>query len=247
MNLRTLILMIAVVLGVQTLMARQDLPVFEQRVNDFTNTLSYNEWKSIENILKRFEDSTSTQIVILMVNSLHGQPIEDYAVKIFEKNKIGQKSRNNGVLLLIAKEERTFKIEVGYGLEGVLTDALCSQIAEREITPQFKQANFYGGIAAGVTSMIEATKGEYKAEPKGTIAPALSGGMLVLFVLFVVFVLMPIVATRRRTVIGAGAWNHYSGWSYGGGWGGSGSGSSSGGGWSGGGGMSGGGGARGSW
>jgi uncharacterized protein len=247
----TWFLVVAGLLAGQSLLAQKEIPKIDQRVNDFTNTLSYNEWKSIENLLTRFEDSTSTQVVVLIVNSLDGQPIEDYAVKVFEKNKIGQAKKDNGVLLVVSKGDRSTKIEVGYGLEGVLTDALCSQIIEREIDPQFKQGNFYGGIATGVTSIVGAVAGEYKAEPRGIAAPAISGGLTVLLILFFFFVLIPLAASRRRTIIGSGGWNHFSGWGYGGGrgggFGGGLGGGSSGGGWSGGGGMSGGGGATGHW
>lgn len=232
----------------QLLFGQQEIPKIEQRVNDFTNTLSYNEWKSIENLLKKFEDSTSTQIAVVLINSLDGQSIEQYATKVFEKNKIGQTKKDNGVLLVISKGDRGTRIEVGYGLEGVLTDALCSQIIEKEIDPQFKQGNFYGGIATGVTSIIGAVSGEYKAEPKGKVAPAVTAILLILFVCFFLFVLIPLAASRRRTIIGSSGWNRFSGWGYRGGWGRGGfGGGSSGGGWSGGGGMSGGGGATGHW
>jgi uncharacterized protein len=250
-----LFLAVGILLAGQNLVAQTEIPRVEQRVNDFTNTLTFNEWKSIENLLKRFEDSTSTQIVVLMVDSLNGQPIEDYAVKVFEKNKIGQAQKDNGVLLVIAKDDRKTKIEVGYGLEGVLTDITCEQIIDREMIPQFKDANFYGGILTGVTSIMSAVGGEYKAEPKGKAAPAISGALVIMFLLFFFYVLLPLVASRRRTIIGSGNWNHFSGWGYGGFWGGGFGGGlgggigggMSGGGWSGGGGMSGGGGATGSW
>ena len=232
----------------QSLMGQQEIPRIEQRVNDFTNTLSYNEWKSIENLLQRFEDSTSTQVAVVLINSLNGESIEQYATKLFEKNKIGQSKKDNGVLLVISKGDRATRIEVGYGLEGVLTDALCSQIIEKEIDPQFQQGNFYGGIVTGVTSITGAVSGEYKAEPRGKLAPAISGVTVIFFICLFVFVLMPLAASRRRTTIGSSGWNRYSGWGYRGGRGGGGfGGGMSGGGWSGGGGMSGGGGATGHW
>ncbi len=255
MKRMVLFLAVGLTLVGQYLPAQDAIPKVEQRVNDFTNTLSFNEWKSVENILKKFEDSTSTQVVVVVVDTLNGLSMEDYAVKLFEKNKIGQAKKDNGVLLLIAKNERKTRIEVGYGLEGVLTDAMCEQIIDREIDPQFKQGNFYGGIVTGVTSIMGAVAGEYKAEPAGKAAPAISGGLVILFLLIFFYVLLPMAASRRRTIIGSGRWNHYSGWWYGGGWGGGGFGGGGfggggfggGGGWSGGGGMSGGGGATGSW
>ena len=245
-------LIAVLLLANQGLLAQPQIPTVEQRVNDFTNTLTFNEWKSIESMLKRFEDTTSNQIVVLMIDSLKGEAIEDYAVKVFEKNKIGQAKKDNGVLLVVAKDDHKIKIEVGYGLEGVLTDLVCEQIIQKEMIPQFQEANFYGGILTGVTSIMEATAGEYKAEPRGKAAPAISGGLVIAFLLFFFYFLIPMVASRRRTIIGSGGWNHFSGWGYGGGWGGGfggglGGGGMSGGGFMGGGGMSGGGGATGSW
>lgn len=251
MKRTSLSLVVLVVLTTHGVWAQPQIPQVEQRVNDFTNTLTFNEWKSIEGMLKKFEDTTSNQIVVLMVDSLKGESIEDYAVQVFEKNKIGQSRKDNGVLLVIAKEDHKVKIEVGYGLEGALTDLVCEQIIDKEIVPQFRDANFYGGILTGVTSIMEATAGEYKAEPRGKAAPAISGTLFVLFLLFFFYGILPMVAARRRTTIGSGGWNHFSGWGYGGGWGGGFGGGMgggmSGGGFMGGGGMSGGGGATGSW
>jgi uncharacterized protein len=251
MNRKFLILAVAVIVVGQILKAQTPIPQIEQRVNDFTNTLSFNEWKSMENMLKRFEDSTSTQIAVLMVDSLNGQSIEEYAASVFDKNKIGQAKKDNGVLLVVAKNDHKIKIEVGYGLEGVLTDVLCEQIIDKEIVPQFKDANFYGGLLTGVTSIMGAVSGEYKAEPRGKAAPAISGGLVAVFLLFFFYGILPLVASRRRTIIGSGGWNHFSGWGYGRGWGGGFGGGlgggMSGGGFMGGGGMSGGGGATGSW
>jgi uncharacterized protein len=246
-----LILAVALIVFGQILNAQKSIPQIEQRVNDFTNTLSFNEWKSMENLLKRFEDSTSTQIAVLMIDSLNGQSIEEYAASVFDKNKIGRAKKDNGVLLIVAKDDHKIKIEVGYGLEGVLTDVLCEQIIDKEIVPQFKDANFYGGILTGVTSIMGAVSGEYKAEPRGKAAPAISGGLVAVFLLFFFYGILPLVASRRRTIIGSGGWNHFSGWGYGRGWGGGFGGGlgggMSGGGFMGGGGMSGGGGATGSW
>jgi len=250
-----LFLSIIALLASQNLLAQKQVPQIEQRVNDFTNTLSFTEWKSLETMLKRFEDTTSTQVAVVMVDTLNGESIEDYAVNVFQKNKIGQAKKDNGVLLVVSKQDHKVKIEVGYGLEGVLTDVVCEQIIDKEIIPQFKDANFYGGILTGVTSIMEGVAGEYKVEPGGKAAPAISGGLVAAFLLFFFYGLLPLIASRRRTIIGSGRWNHFSGWGYGGGWGGGLGGGfggglgggMSGGGFMGGGGMSGGGGASGSW
>ena len=226
------------------------IPKLEQRVSDFTNTLSFQEWQQLDRLLKSFEDSTSTQVVVLMVNSLEGESVEEYANKTFLENKIGQAKKDNGVLLVIAKQDHAMHIEVGYGLEGVLTDAVSSQIIRQEIIPYFKADNYFGGIVNGVGAIMRATAGEYHADRKGNRAPAVSGGLVSLIILFLIFVLMPMMTSRRRSIIGSGGHSYYSGWGYGGGFGGggfSGGGFGGGGGFSGGGGMSGGGGASGSW
>lgn len=245
-------LVFAVALVLSYSLAQPKIPKLEQRVSDFTNTLSFQEWKLLEQILKSFEDSTSTQIAVLMVNSLEGGSIEEYANKVFAANRIGQANKNNGVLLLISKDDRKMKIEVGYGLEGVLTDALSSQITRNEIEPHFKDEHYFAGLVTGIDAIMRATRNEYQAENVGKGAPAVSAVLTVFAIGFVFFFLFPMIAARRRFIIGSGGHRYFSGWGYGGGLPGSfGSGGffggGGGGGWSGGGGMSGGGGATGSW
>jgi uncharacterized protein len=243
-NLRWAILALVIAVCTSSLMAEIKLPELKQRVNDFTNTLGFQEWQEIDRLLKSYEDTTSTQIVVLMINSLDGESIEEYANKTFALNKIGQAKKDNGVLLVIAKQDHKVRIEVGYGLEGALTDAISSQIIDQEIKPHFKAENYFGGIVTGIDAIIRTTKGEYQADSRGKKAPAVSMGLVFLIIMFG-FVLLPMLASRRRSVIGSGGHRYYSGWGYGGGsFGGFGGG---GGGFSGGGGMSGGGGASGSW
>ena len=224
--------------------AELKIPKLEQRVTDFTNTLSFQEWQQLDHELKTLEDTTSTQVVVLMINSLEGGSIEDYANKTFTENKIGQAKKDNGVLLVIAKQDHAIRIEVGYGLEGVLTDALTSQIIRNEIAPYFKADNYFGGIVTGVDAITRAVAGQYHADSKGRKAPATSFGFVTIIIAFLFFILMPMMTSRRRSIIGSGGHSYYSGWGYGGGLGGGGF---SGGGFGGGGGMSGGGGASGSW
>jgi uncharacterized protein len=92
--------------------AQPTIPKLTQRVNDFTNTLSFQEWQEIDRLLKSYEDTTSTQVVVLMVNSLDGESIEEYSNKVFGENKIGQTRKNNGVLFVVAKQDRVMRIEV---------------------------------------------------------------------------------------------------------------------------------------
>ncbi len=250
---RQYLYMIFFLFGLSICNSQDKIPQLNQRITDFTNTLSYQEWQSLEGILKNYEDTTSNQIVVLMVNSIAEMSIEEYANRTFEVNKIGQSKKNNGVLLLISKQDQRLRVEVGYGLEGVLTDAISSRIIREEILPHLRQDNYFGGIIGGIDAIMRTITGEYKANGKGKEAPAVTI-ILIFFAMFIVFfVLLPMMTSRRRSIIGPGGHQYYSGWGYGGGFPGSfgGKGSSfggfGGGGFSGGGGLSGGGGATGSW
>ena len=222
-------------------------------VTDKTGTLTSTQIKSLESKLAAFEKETSNQLVVWMEPSLDGNSVEDRSYELAEQNGIGQKDKNNGVLLYIAKNDRKLRIEVGYGLEGALTDALSSQIIRKEITPQFKKGNFFEGINAGVDAIIQATKGEYTAENESSDEPL--GGICCIpfpvIVFLVIFLFVFIIPIFNRIFGGRKGKNRSSNWWYTGGSGSSwSSGSSSGwsgGGFSGGGGSFGGGGSSGSW
>jgi uncharacterized protein len=131
---------------------------------DQTATLRPKEYIKLKNRLQRFYDSTSTQIVFLMINSLNGESIEEVANSIFRFNQIGTKDKNNGVLFMIAKKDRKIRIEVGYGLEGVLTDAACKMIIKNHITPDLKNDNYNDGINKGIDAIQEIVRGEFTSE-----------------------------------------------------------------------------------
>ncbi len=220
-------------------------------VTDKTSTLTSSQLKSLESKLSAFEKETSNQLVVWMESSLDGNSVEDRSYELAEQNGIGQKGKNNGVLLYIAKEDRKLRIEVGYGLEGALTDALSSQIIRKEITPLFKKGNFYDGINLGVDAIIKATKGEYTADKESKDNNSGSGiccipfpALIFFFIFFFIFV-MPIFSK----IFGWNKSNKSSSnwWFTGGGGSGSGWSSGSSGGFSGGGGSFGGGGSSGSW
>lgn len=117
-------------------------------------------------LLESFERDTSSQVVVWTERSLPpGSSLEDLVHRVFQSWKIGQRTRNNGVLLAIFPESRKMRIEVGYGLEGALPDALCGRIIANEITPHFRQGNFEAGIRAGVAGILAATRGEYRGSP----------------------------------------------------------------------------------
>lgn len=209
---------------------------------DLTSTLTQKELSDLNNRLKIYEDSTSNQIVFLMINSLEDYPIDMLAYDIATKNKIGKKNRDNGILILLAKEDRKIDIEVGYGLEGAVPDAIASSIIRNVMIPELKNGNYYNAINNGIDAIIKAIGGEYKADENN---PEDSDLLYVLII--IIFIILWFTINRGgRTFIPGGIYRgSNSGWSSGG-WSG-GSGGSSFGGFSGGGGSFGGGGASGSW
>jgi len=211
-----------------------------------TGTLADGEKQLLTSRLRAFEDSTSTQIVVLMVPTIGDMSLEDYSLKVAELNQIGQKGKSNGALLFIAKDDHKVRIEVGYGLEGVLTDALTSIIIRREIAPRFRQSDYFAGISAATDAMMLASRGEYKADPKSKADDSFPIFPIIIFIIILVIVIRNASHRPRHYFGGFGStmW----GGSSGGGWSG-GSSSSFGGGssFSGGGGSFGGGGSSGSW
>jgi len=222
------------------------VPALTGRVNDYAAMISPQARAAIEGKLKALEDAESTQVVILTVPSLEGEPIENFSVKVAEAWKIGQKGKDNGILLIVSKNDRKIRIEVGFGLEGRLTDLQSGRIIDEVIKPAFKSGNIDAGFTAGVDAIAASVKGEYKApaarkgERKGPSLP------LVLIILFVLFIYL----RMQRGSHGDGPFMsggpHGPGGFYMGG-GGSGNSGFGGGGFSGGGGGFGGGGASGDW
>lgn len=142
--------------------AALDVPKASGYVNDLAGLVSAPTELKIENFLRSFEASDSTQLVVMTIDSLEGEALEEYSLKVAESWGIGQKGKDNGALLLIARQDRKIRIEVGYGLEGKLTDLLAGRIVDNEIKPLFQAGDFEGGIIAGITSMAEAVRGEYQ-------------------------------------------------------------------------------------
>jgi uncharacterized protein len=210
--------------------------------------------------LEQFERDTSNQILVWIDRKVPERfTLEDFAVRAAQKWKAGQAATDNGAVLFVFVDDRKLRIEVGYGLEGVIPDATAKQIIDNEIVPRFRSDDYPGGVEAGVNALILAAKGEYKgsgstvAERSGRRRTNMGGCLVpIIFVLF--FFLLPILARqgsrkRRRTFGGSGWWTGMGGggWSGGGGGWSGGGGGGGGGGFSGGGGSFGGGGASGSW
>jgi uncharacterized protein len=173
-------------------------PLDNRRVHDDeAQVLSSSVIEQLEVQLKQYEDSTSNQIVILIISSLQGEVIEDYALRVAGWNsqkeegwKLGQANKDNGALLLIAVDDRKMRIEVGYGLEGVLTDATCSRIIRNEMAPNFRRGDYDAGVMAAINSIIKAIGGEYVADETDSNSDnAMTGKDKALVGLFVFFIL----------------------------------------------------------
>jgi uncharacterized protein len=248
--------------------AAQTFPPLTGRVVDAASVLSPTEVQQLTQLSEGIEQASSRQLVVATVPDLQGYPIEDYGYRLGRAWKIGQEGANNGVILLVAPNERKVRIEVGYGLEPIVTDALASVIVNQTILPRFREGDMGGGIVAGAQAIGEQLKlpleaAERRAQAQTSAASRTrrdgSGGtdggdiaVAIFWAVVIVFVVLPLVASRAkgRRVRGGVApvviWGPGigSGWGSGGGgsWGGGG-----GGGFSGGGGSFGGGGASGGW
>jgi uncharacterized protein len=220
--------------------------------NDYAGVVSPGTAAQLNQTLENFERQSSDQIVVAVFPKMQSDSsIEDYTVRVARSWQAGQKDKNNGAVLFVFVQDHTMFLEVGYGLEGVLPDALCKRIIDEQITPRFRAGEFDGGLTAGVQSILAATKGEYRGT--GTtageqlrhlkeIVPKILG-LIIIALIFIVFL------RGGNFVRGYSVWTIGSAGSYGG-WGGGGSGGGGfggGGGFSGGGGSFGGGGAGGSW
>jgi uncharacterized protein len=215
-------------------------------VHDQANVLSANDLALLEHILRAEEDSTSNQIAVLIVPSLEGDDIDAYANRVFNTWKLGKEKKDNGVLFLIAIQDRKMRIEPGAGLEGVLTDLQASRINRNQVAPHFRQGDYAGGIKAAVIGIIQTIKGEYTNDE-----PVKRRGKKPTSWVSLLVILIFIIIASRRGGGGRGGYMSRGGWilpmggGFGGGGGGSGYGGSSGS-W-GGGGFSGGGGSSDSW
>lgn len=211
-------------------------------VHDYAGILSQQAIGQLEAMLKAERDSTSNQIAVLIMKNLEGGDIDEYANRVFNTWKLGDEKKDNGVLFLIAMDERLMRIETGTGLEGVLTDLQSSRINRNEVAPYFRQGQYEEGVVHGVFSIMQTIKGEYKNE--SPVKRKVKRGRSPL-VTIVIIVLIVIFAMRRRSGPGGGYWTPGGGYIGGGNWGGGGSSGS----WGdfGGGGFSGGGGSSDSW
>jgi uncharacterized protein len=174
-----------------------EVPPLQGRVNDYANMISAGVRAQLEDKLAALEASDSTQVAVLTIPSLEGEDLEGFSIKVAEAWKIGTKENDNGAILLVSKEDRAVRIEVGYGLEGKLTDLMSGRIVDRIIVPNFKEGRFDQGFSEGVDAIIGTVKGEYK----GTGTPAAKSGGFSgrsLIPLFILFAIVSAVGSRRR-------------------------------------------------
>jgi uncharacterized protein len=240
---------VALLLGVRLFAAEVIPPAPAKYFNDYAGVTAANTAAQLNQTLENFEKETSSQLVVAVFPKMQtDSSIEDYTVRVARAWKVGQKDVNNGAVLFVFIQDRKMYIQVGYGLEGVLPDALCKRIIEDEIKPHFKAGDYTSGLMAGVQSIIEATRGEYRGTGRTAAQGRGRGNLSVehkIVILFVVLILLFILIQALRggvTVNRGGGWVITSGG--GGGWS---SGGGGGGGFSGGGGSFGGGGSGGSW
>jgi len=158
-------------------------------VNDYTQTLSPDQVNQLEQKLVAFDDSTSTQIAVVLIKSLEGFDIADYGVRLAENWGIGGAKNNNGVLLLVSLGDRKVTIQTGYGVEGALPDAITKRIINTEITPNFKSGDYFAGLDQGTNAIIAFTKGEYKNDAPRKGVKKKSSGFAFVFIMIIIILL----------------------------------------------------------
>ena len=190
----------------------QKIPELNSRVTDVTQRLNAAQVSSIEASLANLETAKGTQLAVLIINTTSPEVIEDYSLRVVEKWKLGRKNVDDGVLLLVALEDRKMRIEVGYGLEGVIPDIAAGRIIKEYIAPEFRRGNIAGGIEAGTAQIINLINGEPLPEPVTTQGDSFndSTGLLAFMVIgssFITSILVPLlgrlISVSVITVVGA--------------------------------------------
>lgn len=169
-----------------------EVPRLQGYVNDYAGMMSDRVRSELESTLRDFEQTDSTQIVILTIPSLEGETLEEFSMKVAESWKIGQQGKDNGIILLVARQERRVRIEVGRGLEGRMTDLMAGRIIDLVIAPRFRRGDFDGGFVAGVNALIDGVRGEYRSpdgrnQPAKDRIPQLTSLLIYGFILLMIF------------------------------------------------------------
>ena len=183
--------------------AYYDLGSPEGYVNDYTNTLTYEQKDALESKVSTFEQESTNEIAVVIIDSMKGDYIENFAVKLFESWGIGKEKEDNGVLILVSMSERQMRIEVGYGLEGSLTDAQASWIIKNVMVPNFKENGYYEGIDQSVDKIIAITKGEFEVPEEKNIRPFITPIVIAIIILGVIIAL----TIQKKKYPNLGRWN----------------------------------------
>lgn len=185
--------------------ARQEVPRNDGWVTDLAGLLSPSQERELEDSMESYRRGSGNDIALLTVPSLEGEPIEEFALRVFREWKLGAIGRNNGALLVVARDDRRMRIEVGRGLEGLLTDATCGRIIRDVITPRFRRGDFAEGLRLGVESLQHAAGGDFA--PLDQHAKRHRGQGLGFFpgALIFLFIIIALVrAARRNRYVGYG-------------------------------------------
>ena len=177
------------------------LPPLMHRVTDLTGTLDAQQAQTLEARLAEFEAKKGSQVALLIVPTTQPETIEQFGIRVVQAWKLGRKGVDDGALLLVAKDDRALRIEVGYGLEGVLNDATANRIIDEVIVPHFKRGEFYPGIESGLAAMMQVVNGEPLPAPKRAVAGA-SGKFNIESLLFIGFGIVVVVGGMLRALLG---------------------------------------------
>jgi uncharacterized protein len=178
------------------------VPPLERRVTDLTGTLTADETAAIEQKLAAFEERKGSQIAVLFVPTTGPETIEQYGIRVVDEWRLGREDVDDGVLFLVAKEDRALRLEVGYGLEGALPDAIANRIVEDIVVPRFREGDFTGGVNAGVDAMIQVIDGEPLPEPEAPQPWPGDGGSGLGGLLTIGFLMVVVVGSILRAIFG---------------------------------------------
>ena len=189
--------------NISVVFSQDDIPAkpeLETSVYDFAHLMDGLQVKQLEEKLIRYSDSTSTQIVVVTVNSLNGMDVAQYAVELAHKWGIGQKGKDNGILILVSKNDRRITIQTGYGVEHKLTDALSRRIIENVIKPHFKNGDYFGGLDMGTDRIFQIMNGEYVADEQY----GGDGESIMNIVPFILIIIIFLILSRKNRRGGGG-------------------------------------------
>lgn len=192
-HIKYLLISLALVIFHTTVLAQTFPEKSNRLVNDYVGVLTTEESSALESKLVAYNDSTSTQLAIVIIQSLEEYEVSDYATRLAEAWGVGQKDKDNGVMLLVAIADKKITIQTGYGMEGVLPDAICKRIIENEIKPSFKKSKFYEGIDNASTAIFKFAAGEYKADHYKKKEKGVPFGMIL-----VIFIIAVVVLSRSK-------------------------------------------------